>query len=120
MKFPPPSRLRLKSEGLRIRVEFRYPLSRFSSQQFRLQVDFDRTKHLADKSIRRRRMEREKLGELERQRSVKAAADAARIEAERSRLDEAAFQRRRQREEKRRVRALEKVRGLVEERLRRL
>ncbi len=32
------------------------------------QVDFDRTKHLSDKSIRHRRMEREKLIALEKER----------------------------------------------------
>jgi hypothetical protein len=34
-------------------------------------VDFDRTKHLSDKSIKKRRIEREKLEQLEREREEK-------------------------------------------------
>ena len=36
-----------------------------------LQVDFDKTKHLTDKAIRKRRLEREHLEELEREREEK-------------------------------------------------
>ena len=36
-----------------------------------VQVDFDKTKHLCDKSIRKRRLEREYLEELEREREEK-------------------------------------------------
>lgn len=34
-------------------------------------MDFDRTKHLSDKSIKKRRIEREKLEQLEREREEK-------------------------------------------------
>jgi hypothetical protein len=35
---------------------------------FTLQVDFDKTKHLSDKAIRKRRLERERLEQLEKER----------------------------------------------------
>lgn len=103
-----------------------------------IRVDFDRTKQLADKTIRRRRLEREKLAELERLRKIKeeeersagllwtagtatpsASFARVKLESERAKLDDAAFQRRRAREEKRRIRAAEKKRRRVriEERL---
>ena len=36
-----------------------------------LQIDFDKTKHLTDKAIRKRRLEREKLEQLEKDREEK-------------------------------------------------
>ncbi|KAK7485940.1 hypothetical protein BaRGS_00022806 [Batillaria attramentaria] len=61
-----------------------------------IKVDFDKTKHLSDKMIRKRRMEREKLEALER------------------RLKEA---RRKEREEKRRLKHLERKQKEEEERM---
>ena len=50
------------------------------------QVDFDRTKHLSDKSIRKRRLEREKLIQLEREREERVKRE--REEEERRREEE--------------------------------
>ena len=54
--------------------------------EFCLQVDFDRTKHLSDKSIRKRRLEREKLIQLEREREERVKRE--REEEERRREEE--------------------------------
>ncbi|XP_056012417.1 A-kinase anchor protein 17A-like isoform X2 [Ostrea edulis] len=93
-----------------------------------IKVDFDRTKHLSDKSIKKRRIEREKLEQLEREREEKVRKereeeeqrieDEKRMreeeekERERKRLEkiEKRENRRREREEKRRQRAQERKR----------
>lgn len=50
-----------------------------------LQVDFDKTKHLSDRSIKKRRMEREKLEQLEREREEKVRKER---EEEEKRIEE--------------------------------
>jgi len=51
-----------------------------------MQVDFDKTKHLSEKSIHKRTIEREKLIELEREREERVKRE--REEEERKREDE--------------------------------
>jgi len=51
-----------------------------------MKVDFDCTKHLSDKAIRKRRQEREKLIQLEREREERVKRE--REEEERRREDE--------------------------------
>ena len=51
-----------------------------------MQIDFDKTKHLSDKSIRKRRIEREKLIQLEREREERVRRE--REEEERKREEE--------------------------------
>jgi hypothetical protein len=58
----------------------------FSFGGFPSQVDFDRTKHLSEKSIRKRRLERERLVQLEREREERVRRD--REEEERRREEE--------------------------------
>nr|KAG5698869.1 hypothetical protein BaRGS_019721 [Batillaria attramentaria] len=100
-----------------------------------IKVDFDKTKHLSDKMIRKRRMEREKLEALERVRQQdvqrerdeeerkKEAARQKKLDEEkirqkkkeeRQRLKEA---RRKEREEKRRLKHLERKQKEEEERM---
>lgn len=82
-----------------------------------LKVDFDKTKHLSEKNIRRRRLEREKLKQLEQQKEdkVKREREAEekmkederlRLEAKRKKHEE----RQQAREEKRRQKILERKR----------
>lgn len=69
-----------------------------------LKVDFDRTKHLSDKAIRRRRQEREKLIELEKEREDRVKRqrleEEQRKEDDRRRQEEEERERERRREEK--------------------
>lgn len=51
-----------------------------------MKVDFDRTKHLSDKAIRKRRLERQKLEELEREKEEKVRKE--REEEERKQYEE--------------------------------
>ena len=53
------------------------------------QVDFDKTKHLSNRSIKKRRLEREKLEELEREREEKVRKE--REEEERKMEEERYF-----------------------------
>lgn len=98
-----------------------------------IKVDFDKTKHLSDRSIKKRRMEREKLEQLEREREEKVRKEREeeekRIEEEKRKKEEEEKEkerkrveklekrekRRREREEKRRLKAQERKR-LEEER----
>lgn len=50
------------------------------------QVDFDKTKHLSDKYIRKRRIEREKLEQLEREKEERVRRE--REEEERKKQEE--------------------------------
>ncbi|XP_013389923.1 A-kinase anchor protein 17A-like [Lingula anatina] len=71
-------------------------------------IDFDRTKHLTDKNIRKRRIERDKLEQLEREREEKVRKEREeeerKKEEERKRLEEEEKERERKREEKLRKR----------------
>jgi arginine/serine-rich splicing factor 17 len=44
------------------------------------QVDFDKTKHLSDKNIKKRRLEREQLMELEREREERVRKEREELE----------------------------------------
>jgi arginine/serine-rich splicing factor 17 len=57
-----------------------------SAEIISFQIDFDKTKHLTDKAIRKRRIEREKLVALEQQREAKVRKE--REEEERQREEE--------------------------------
>ncbi|KAL3878595.1 hypothetical protein ACJMK2_030931 [Sinanodonta woodiana] len=69
-----------------------------------IKVDFDRTKHLSDKAIRKRRSEREKLEQLEQEREEKVRKEREeeekRKEDERFRKEEEERERERKRQEK--------------------
>lgn len=69
-----------------------------------MKVDFDRSKHLCEASIRKRQMEREKLIQLEKEREERVSKERLeeerRKEDERKRLDEEERERERHREEK--------------------
>ncbi|XP_062595118.1 A-kinase anchor protein 17A-like, partial [Saccostrea cucullata] len=98
-----------------------------------IKVDFDKTKHLSDKSIKKRRIEREKLEQLEREREEKVRKEREeeerRVQEEKRKKEdeekekrrkhlekmEKRENRRKEREEKRRQKALERKR-LEEER----
>ncbi|XP_052280525.1 A-kinase anchor protein 17A-like [Dreissena polymorpha] len=100
-----------------------------------IRVDFDKTKHLTDKSIRRRRLDRERLEELEHEREERVRkereeqerklAEEARLkteeEEERDRKRQEKLQRReerqKEREEKRKQKQQEKKRLEEEERI---
>ncbi|XP_022326249.2 uncharacterized protein LOC111126129 isoform X2 [Crassostrea virginica] len=93
-----------------------------------MRVEFDKTKHLSDKSIKKRRMEREKLEQLEREREEKVRREREeeekRVEEEKRKKEEEEREkerkriekiekresRRQAREEKRRLKALERKR----------
>ncbi|ESP01947.1 hypothetical protein LOTGIDRAFT_111325 [Lottia gigantea] len=100
-----------------------------------IKVDFDKTKHLTDKNIRKRRLEREKLEELERlredkvrkekeaeekkEREERQKKEEEEREKERRRLDKIKIReaRQREREEIRRRKKLEKKKREEEERM---
>ncbi|KAK6173370.1 hypothetical protein SNE40_016836 [Patella caerulea] len=100
-----------------------------------IKVDFDKTKHLTDRNIRKRRLEREKLEELERLREEKVRkekqAEADKEREERQRKDEEERERERrklekikmreerqkEREKMRRMKKIEKKKREEEERM---
>lgn len=69
-----------------------------------IRVDFDKTKHLSDKAIRRRRLERERLEELEKEREDRVRREREeqerKLEEERRVKDEEEMERDRKRQEK--------------------
>lgn len=69
-----------------------------------VKIDFDKTKHLSDKAIRRRLMEREKLEELEKEREEKVRREREekerKLEDEKRQRDEEDLERERKRQEK--------------------
>ncbi|RZF42976.1 hypothetical protein LSTR_LSTR013302 [Laodelphax striatellus] len=83
-----------------------------------IKVDFDKTKHMSDTMIKRRRAEREKLitEDNEREEEERRKAEKAEKEREAERLklqkeEDDKLQRRREREKKRKLRQLEKMRA---------
>ncbi|KAL8564900.1 hypothetical protein ACOMHN_003746 [Nucella lapillus] len=93
-----------------------------------IKVDFDRTKHLSDRMIRKRRLEREKLEALESMRLEKVQQEReqerqkkAAVERERERKREEKQRqkegRQRQREDKRRIKRLQRKQREEEERM---
>lgn len=79
------------------------------------QVDYDRSRHLSDKAIRKRRIEREKLIEIEKLRKEEEETRRAIMEAQQASASNQQQERRKQREEKRRLKNLEKTRKQEEE-----
>ncbi|XP_039291787.1 A-kinase anchor protein 17A [Nilaparvata lugens] len=83
-----------------------------------IKVDFDKTKHMSDSTIKRRRIEREKLiaednekEEEERRKSEKIQAEKEAERQQKQKEKEDKLQRRREREKKRKLRQLEKMRA---------
>ncbi|CAH1777411.1 unnamed protein product [Owenia fusiformis] len=73
-----------------------------------IKVDFDKLKHLTDKNIRKRRLEREMLAQLERQREDKREDERRRQEQEKEEKQRKLMEKQKKKEERRKMREIKR------------